>query len=634
MNMRNLPITQLASNEEKVKAFLHLLKNAEDHAKETIQLTERNRKFYEGQHYLKQNLDGSWTRSPVMEKFKWRPRISTDDIYEAVSSLIPIIIRSKPHTNIKAEEPDAMVDFRELGTDGEELVGEISNIKSSSAAEIMGEVREELGRKRSETIMNSQIVLESLIAGSSYVTWDILPTRQGSRIMPKLLMREQFLGDPDGNKTWDFSDYRYVIIRHEMTAAEIKYYYDADYEDYAGGSGMDLLDKKSVGIVGRWFSKKSEAFDDYGMRKFPVDTLFWNDILPVVGFGEMDEIRDKGVPEMQQMIFVNEKLLVRDRENPYWHKGYPVTAFTSAPRPFRQDGTSDVSMLVGTQIAINLAHNLMLGNAQLAGSHRIWAEEGAIPKGKFDNTPGAVNWFNKGALTNGQVQNIPPGAVGTELMNLYQLEQQKIREKIGDSQGLLQPNNIRSGRHAQTVLNAVLTRHGYRVTMLDPAWERLARQEISYLQQYFDFSGYYLGQEYSMEDEEMVYDMPMALKNLRYDVEIESKEDLPHSVEDRINLLMVLLQTGLADGEEFYRQTGFSVRPELRESIRVQSEAQEFRLGLPFNEAALMQLQSENATDQILAEGQVAGGQAPVEATQQAPAPSDADILGALQQGQ
>ena len=173
MNMRNLPITQLASNEEKVKAFLHLLKNAEDHAKETIQLTERNRKFYEGQHYLKQNLDGSWTRSPVMEKFKWRPRISTDDIYEAVSSLIPIIIRSKPHTNIKAEEPDAMVDFRELGTDGEELVGEISNIKSSSAAEIMGEVREELGRKRSETIMNSQIVLESLIAGSSYVTWDI-----------------------------------------------------------------------------------------------------------------------------------------------------------------------------------------------------------------------------------------------------------------------------------------------------------------------------------------------------------------------------------------------------------------------------------------------------------------------------
>ena len=77
--------------------------------------------------------------------------------------------------------------------------------------------------------------------------------------MPKLLMREQFLGDPDGNKTWDFSDYRYVIIRHEMTAAEIKYYYDADYEDYAGGSGMDLLDKKSVGIVGRWFSKKKRS---------------------------------------------------------------------------------------------------------------------------------------------------------------------------------------------------------------------------------------------------------------------------------------------------------------------------------------------------------------------------------------
>lgn len=137
-NLRNLPITALSSNEEKEKAFLHLLKNAEDHSKETIQMTERNRKFYEGQHYLKQNLDGSWTSSQVMERNKWRPRISTDDIYEAISSLIPIITRSKPHTTIKAEEPDSMVDFRELDEGSEELVGDISQIKSSSAAEVLG----------------------------------------------------------------------------------------------------------------------------------------------------------------------------------------------------------------------------------------------------------------------------------------------------------------------------------------------------------------------------------------------------------------------------------------------------------------------------------------------------------------
>lgn len=499
-------------------------------------------------------------------------------------------------------------------------------------------VREELGRKRSETIMNSQIILESLIGGSSYVTWDVLPTRHGSTIMPKLLMREQFLGDPDGNKTWDFSDYRYIILKHEMTAAEIKYYYDADYEDYASGSSQDLLDKKSIGIVGRWFSKKSKAFDDYGLRKFPVHILYWNDILPIVGFGDIESLREKDVPEMQQMIFINENLLVRDRKNPYWHKSYPVTAFTSAPRPFRQDGTSDVSMLVGTQIAINLAHNLMLGNAMLAGSHRIWVEEGAIPKGGFDNSPGAVNRFNKGAIQNGQVLNVPPGSVGTELMNLYALEQQKIRHKIGDSQSLIQGNdasNIRSGKHAQTVLNAVLTRHGYRVTMLDPAWERLARQEISYLQQYFDFSKYYLGQEYSQDTEEMYHDMPMALKNLRYDVEIESKEDLPHSVEERINLLMLLLQTGLADGEEFFRQTGFSVRPELRDSIRIQSEAESFKLGLPFNEAALMQMQSQVDTDKVVAEGQVAGGQAPVSALPQLPeGVTESELLAAAQQGE
>lgn len=604
MNMtKNLPITELATPEEKVKAFNVLLDDAEQAVKETVQTVERNRKFYEGDHHLMRHKDGSWGKSPVLDKFKWRPRTTTDDIYESISALIPILIRSKPAINVTPEEPGTPVDLREIDQETDELVGQMSEIKSTEAAESLNEILENIWKRRSEVLFHSDIILESLIAGTSYVTWQILHTRNGVEIIPKLLQRHQFLGDPRGTK-WDFSDYRYCILCEEMTPAEIRYYYpEVRLEDYAAGEN---LDERSLGIVGRYFKKKSDrTTEEYGLKYFPVHTLYWNDVLPIVGFGDHLEIDRNSAPPMRQMIFINKKALARDRVNPFWHQNFPITSFTSSPRPFRADGTPDVSIMIGTQIAIDLAQNLMLANAMVSGSSRIWMEEGAIAKGKLDNSPGSVSIFNKGALAGEKVLNVPPGPIGGELLSFFGLQKQNMRERIGDSQGLLRgasPSSITSGRHAQTVLNAVLTRHGYRVTMLDPSWERMARHELNYLQQFVDFDTPYWRKQYDFSESQ---EMSMALRNLRYDVEVESKEDLPHDLESRINLLLTLLQTGCADLEEFYRQTGFKVRPELRESIRAQSSAENFQAGVPFNEGAMIKLQaaaeSEAITDEAVA---------------------------------
>lgn len=594
MNMtKSLPITQLATPEEKVKAFNVLCDDAEENAKETINLVERNRKFYEGDHHLMRHKDGSWGKSPVLDKFKWRPRTTTDDIYESISALIPILIRSKPAINVIPEDPDSAVDLRELDEATQELTGQMSELSSTEAAESMNEILENIWIRRSEIIFHSQVILESLIGGTAYVTWQILHNRNGVEVIPKLLQRHQFLGDPRGNKSWDFSDYRYCILKEEMTAAEIRYYYpEVRLEDFAEGDNMD---ERSIGIVGRYFRKKSDRkTEEYGLKYYPVHTLYWNDVLPIIGFGDNVEVDVNSAPPMRQMIFINKKALARDRVNPFWHQNFPVTAFTSSPRPFRSDGTSDVSVLIGTQIAIDLAQNLMLANAMTQGAARVWMEEGAIAKGKLDNSPGGISIFNKGALAQEKVLNVPPGAIGSELMNFFGLQKQNMRDRIGDSQGLLQGGGsasaTRSGKHAQTLLKAVLTRHGYRVTMLDPSWSRMARHEVSYLQQFVDFDTPYWRQQYDFSESQ---DMSMALRNLRYDVEIESKEDLPHDLESRINLLLTILQTGCADLEEFYRQTGFKIRPELREAIRMQSSAENFKAGVPFNEGAMIRLEAE-----------------------------------------
>ena len=611
--MNNKPITELATPEEKVKAFNVLCSDAEDGAKESINISERNREFYEGNHYLREHQDGTWGRSLPLKSNKWRPRTTTDDIYESISSLIPILIRSQPQIKVKPEEPNIPVDLRELDESGQ-LAGKMSDVTTSEAAEIMTEVLENTWRRRSEPILHNNIVLESLISGTSYVTSQIKRTRKGTEVMPKLLQRKQFLGDPNGNKSWDFSDYRYVIVSEQLTTSEIKYYYNLEEEEYAESTNKTTTqDNRSIGLVGRWFSRKSshknheeqKLAEEYGLKYYPVHTLYYSDVLPIVGFGsEYDQQDLDDAPLMQQMIFVNKKVMVKERENPYWHKEFPIVAFTSSPRPFRAEGTADVSILIGTQIAINLAQNIMLGNAMAAGSTRTWAEEGTIAKGNLDNSPGSVSIFNKGALQSNKVKEVQPGQIGVEVMNLRAILKQDMRERIGDSQGLLRgasPTNIRSGRHAQTVLNAVLTRHGHRVTMLDPAWTRMAFQEVSNLQQFVDFDTPYWRSQHDFQESQ---EMSLALRNLRYDIDVESKENLPHDVESRINLMLTLLGAGLADAEEFYRHTGFQVRPELRDSIRMQSDPQAFKLGIPFQEGALMNLQSENQLAGIAAEAQ------------------------------
>lgn len=637
-DIKNTPITQLATREQKIRAFHFLLDNAEQGAKESINLGERNRKYYEGDHYLQENKDGSWSRSPVLAKYKHRPRTATDDLYESISSLIPILVRSKPSITVKADDPDGFVDYREYAEGGDQLEGTMSELRSTQVAEKMTEILENIWTRRAEVIMQSQIILESLITGTAYVTWELARTFRGTEVMPKLLMREQFLGDPDGNKSWDFSDFRYCIIRQKMTAADIRYYYpDIKESDYAASSDTHFPDSRSVGIVGRWFKRKSTDHpisEEYGMNYYPVDTLYYNEVMPLIGFSEEHIGGDyNSLPQMKQLVFINKKVLAREEVSQHWHKQFPVTAFTSSPRPFRADGTSDVAILIGTQIAINLAQNLMLANAASSGMARVWMEEGAISRGKLDNSPGGVSIFNKGALSQDKVLNVPPGPVGGELFGLHNLMVEKMRGRIGNAQGLVQgnqPSNIRSGKHAQIALNQVLTRHGYRVTMLDPSWARMARQEVSNLQQHVNFNQAFWRLQHDFAESA---DMSLALRNLRYDVDIESKQDLPHDIESRINLLLVLLQSGLADGEEFYRQTGFNVRPELREQIEIQSAAAEFKLYVPPQEAALAEMQAAGQTNQIIDEGMALQDQAPGIALPQPTGgnPEDEQLLAQLQ---
>lgn len=58
------------------------------------------------------------------------------------------------------------------------------------------------------------------------------------------------------------------------------------------------------------------------------------------------------------------------------------------------------------------------------------------------------------------------------------------------------------------------------------------------------------------------------MRNLLWDVSVESQSDLPHNQVARINYAIQLLQLGVYDIEEFVQFTGLQLRPELRSQIR------------------------------------------------------------------
>ena len=159
------------------------------------------------------------------------------------------------------------------------------------------------------------------------------------------------------------------------------------------------------------------------------------------------------------------------------------------------------------------------------------------------------------------------------------------------------PANINSGKHASIVLGAVLSKSGLRVLMLDGSWQRLARFEMSNLQQFIelDISHYMQSREFAREAEGLTD----ALRNLRYDVNIHSKDLLPSDPNDLFNLLFNLTINGFMDIDEFYRQYPIPISAELKDQIEVRSQAENFVPGLPIQMQAEAQVAAQSEINQI-----------------------------------
>ena len=601
-------ISELSTDDEKVKCYQALRNNAEEASQPVIEQASHNYQFYAGEHYIHQQEDGAWVTSQPRKGTEHMVRIQGNDLFEATNALLPLFIKNEPGVEISPDSAESFVNLSAMTEDGG-LDKKESSVTQGQAAEALTEILNTIMKRNGEVVVHSNILLESFLTGASYVTFQAKRSRtRGTQIEPKLLHRKDFLPDPSYTDSQDFSDCRYMILREYLTPGDIKREFGIDESEYVDGDGVSSVDSSSMGFVARWWDNvtnkgRKSTLERYGLKDYPVDVLYYSHDVPMAAFTDTDIPKD--IPPPMQYTFLNGNFLADERVNPLIHQDFPVTAFVASPVPHKPDGVSNISQLVGTQIAINMLTNSILESARAMGSPSLLVEEGAEPVDGWNFGPGGTTVLPRDALD--KIRERAGGGVDQASERVLEYLKQSIRNTIGDSGGILggaNPSNIKSGKHANVVMNSLLTRHSHTVAMFDSSWERFSRQRVQLMQQFVDFNTPYWRDQFdAAEFQELSGDvrgqMGEAIRNLLFDVKLHTKSDLPFSPQERINWVTQLWSVGFVDLPYVFKVLDLDVGAEFLELVHRQSNENEFIVGIPGYEQAAMRMQTNQAAAEM-----------------------------------
>ena len=592
-------ITKAKKAEDKEAIFAQLLDNAVKGSEMRISQSKRNRAFLYGKHWQQKVLGEKLYNVLCTGRFEWLPNFAGEEIQQHIQNLQPILVRSKPGTIVKPEDM-GRVDLREMDDEGV-LRGDFSELTPDEVAEYATAYLDALREKRSQNVMDATIIGEVLISGIAYVGWTVQRGINGTEMFTRLIEPDCFLPDPDSKHAWNFDDARYIIEKEMMSTVEIEHYHKMKPDEYGGKEPKFSLEN----ILGTIGIKPASIEGMEPLQQYPVYTLYYKDVMPASA-GILGDNRKKAGGIMR-LTFVNGKYKPHSQiESPFAFDDFPYTAFQCLPKPFEAYGVSDVATLMGTQVAINIARGTMLGSMLWNTNPGYEIETNAAEHLEVDYTPGGRNVWADGAIRNQKFQPRQPADMASSI-NGYQLFKGQADERISDSQGMLRGGRggAQSGRHASIILNSVLTAHSYRVTNLDASWRRLAHQEFSNIQRFGEETESRIQRMLGFSELQPSAQVWQAIKNLRYDIDIQSKESMPSAVDEKLNLFLALYDRGLIDPEGFYKETGIPIDAELAE--KVSQASRDFIVGAPMELQVQMAVQQEQQIDQLAAQGGLQG---------------------------
>jgi len=609
------PLEQITTVEDMRQALLHLEGMALEEAASDIDNSIRNHSYVRGDmpHLLRnapRNVRGK------LEQYSNNTILHKDVIKPKVQQFTALLSRAAPEAQIKALRPDAMGEFAY-----EDMFYQNDYENRVVATKLNDAVKLERQMRKEQVLKKRQVEM-SLIDGMAFTVYSVRQDMwRGTVVNPRLAYRHQVLLDPAAKDISTFWDSRYIRVQTEMSAAEIYARYGLAERDYMGGdSEKNYLDDASM--IRRYWTTSDAADDQVEVKRempaYPVKAFFWNPGVPdLLNFdGDVEEMRENPQrKDTRARLFI----LVNDWAIPYGMKEedkgpdlmglYPIVCHCHDPMSDRAGGYSLVDTIIGTQDFIDICYNAIGKNVR-ANAYTQWmAERGAVQGKNFSMKSNILMYVEHDAISRNRIKQIEPGDVGSSVHNLMQNEVAYTRELSGDPQGILSgiaPSSVKSGIHAQTLLETANTLMAEYARMLDVGHLNAANLETMMMQKHTDFANEFYSERLGLDE---YPNIDLAMADLKFDVQIDSKAMLPSTtVSGEWNIYMIMYNMGLIPPATFMKLTEMSDK--MPEEWMAQMEAMTKTLvpGIPIAEQVQQMLQARELMAQMDAEIQQAGG--------------------------
>ena len=620
-NTKHEHFLEITDEDKLLDVCMGLKSVAKDYQEDFLRQSIRNREYYLGNQYLRAIGDKlEYRRRPHGQE--WRPQTTRNIIGQSIDPNHAIIAAASPALNITSCFPDKPVMYNPekpkpnlfAGESAEETALQETGHTGRETGEFSTEFMSDLWNSpyRKEYHARAISMLDALISGSSFRGYGVKNHPQrGMEIVVRNLQPHQVLLDPEGRDMITFSDHRFMILVAHLDVMSIKRRWKNVSESDFGDENENLTydDATSSGFFSRIFRRDSsgstnkthaDMMQEWTLRRYPVFMLYyagWMPDLMVTTEKSREEKDDFPYPFGRVVTWINDKKIVEDAHVDTWGFTFPIVAFTPNPVPHTGYGQSDVGKLVGPQDLINAFSNIIVSNAILNGHTQLLVETGVVDPRTWSVRPGAIMNIARDALRGGRIKQLFPGPLGGEIIDFMLNLEHFSKEELGDASGILRgdaPNTITSGLHARTVQETAFNRQSFRIGLMDNSYESGVFKEFNLVQQFLPLSNNYYRGYMGVEE-----GMDLAMQNLIFKVETESRKDLPFSSGGQFELYFTMLRSGDITHKQFFELAKFHIDEKWQK--KVDMAAKDAVPGLPPEIQAQMGLEAQAQTEQAAA---------------------------------
>lgn len=503
--------------------------NQDDWARRAL----KNIKYYSGQQWL--DAEGEVDRSSPV----WRFRTQLNIIFSNIQTICSAGLDARPRIYYSADQEG-----------------------QSDVADSLTDLMEAFHEERMEEWHVFQTLLWLTLTGIGWRKYGY----SSSKNMPigSLVPSWDILVDPHGTMP-DLSDHKYVAHVKEMDIDDVVNQYKVDEEDIIGGPGVK---QEKQGFL-KSFLRTNVNKESRGSRKRVEVWELWF-------FGHAVEEMISGktpksvkYPRGRVITICGEKLLHKG-ESPYNHGRYPFVPYHGCTAPSGFLGFGVAEQILPIQFAINVLISQYIMGTILMSNPQWIAEKGAIEEQFLTNEPGLVikTEPNKASAVQ-RVEGVAPAANVLPLVNELLMFSERV-STVSEVMMGRQPSSNTSGIAIAGLQQASMLLVRQLMRWFEVSYKLAGIIEAENIQQFaIPMNPSELGIGSNVEGVSMSlgewFGWQEEIRDLYFDVHIQSLSELPRNLEGRLAFALQLMEAGIFDIEEFLDFTRLPVSERLRQ---------------------------------------------------------------------